>query len=118
MAQDFKKLRVWQAAKDFTIDIYKVTEKFPVSEQYAMVQQLRRAAYSVPSNIAEGCGKTSQKELARYLSISNGSIKEVENFLILAKELGYLSKQDYSVLSENLEKIAKMNSRLLKNVRD
>jgi len=110
--QDFKKLNVWQEAKQFTLAIYKATEKFPKSEQYAMTSQIRRATYSIPANIAEGSGKASKKEFARYLSVANGSIKEVENFLILSNELDYLGTQVFAELSEKLEKIAKMNYRL------
>jgi len=118
MPQDFKRLRLWQEAKEFVVAVYKATEKFPMNEQYAMTQQIRRASYSIPANIAEGSGKRTQKEFARYLSIANGSIKEVENFLILSNELGYLEKQSFEELLEKLEKIAMMNHKLLEKVRN
>lgn len=78
-----------------------------------MISQLRRASYSIPSNIAEGCGKSSQKELARYLSIVNGSIKECECFLILSKDLEYITQKEFNELNQKLKIIGKMCNKLL-----
>jgi len=103
-------------SREFVSDIYKITETFPKHELLSMTNQLRRASYSIPSNIAEGCGKNSQKELARYLSIVGGSIKEVECFLILAKDLNYLNEQQYNELNEKIGVLGKMNSKLIKKV--
>jgi len=80
-----------------------------------MVSQLRRASYSIPSNISEGSGKGS-KEFARYLTIVSGSIKEVECFLILAKDLNYLTEQQQTELNQKLETIARMNNNLIKKI--
>jgi four helix bundle protein len=82
-----------------------------------MTNQLRRASYSIPSNIAEGSGKESQKDFKRYLSIVAGSIKEVECFLILAKDLNYISEEQFKELNEKLEIIAKMNNNLIKKIK-
>jgi four helix bundle protein len=116
MSQDFKNLKVWQEARELVKDIYQITEKFPMNEQYAMTQQMRRAVTSIPANIAEGCGKNSQKELARYLNIANGSVKEIENFLLLSNDLGYINNLQLGELSEKVNQIGKMISSLLKKV--
>ena len=112
--QDFKKLRVWQLSREFVSEIYKVTSNFPSHELHSMTNQLRRASYSIPSNIAEGCGKKSQKDFKRYLNIAQGSIKEIECFLILAKDLNYISEEVVKELSEKLEIIGKMLWKLSK----
>lgn len=106
--QDFKKLRVWQLSREFVSDIYKLTSNFPSHELHSMTNQLRRASYSIPSNIAEGCGKESQKEFKRYLNIAQGSIKEIECFLILSKDLNYISEEQFKKINEKLEIIGKM----------
>jgi len=113
--QDFKQLRLWQLAREFVSDIYKATETFPKHEFHSMVNQLRRASYSIPSNIAEGSGKGG-KEFARYLSIVSGSIKEVECFLILAKDLNYLDNNKFEQLIEKIDIIGKMNNKLMSNI--
>ncbi|MFA5527408.1 MAG: four helix bundle protein [Peptostreptococcales bacterium] len=114
--QDFKKLRVWQLSREFVSDIYKITANFPNHELHSMVNQLRRASYSIPSNIAEGCGKESQKEFKRYLSIVSGSIKECECFLILAKDLNYISEEQFNEINKKLEIIGKINYNLIKKI--
>lgn len=111
--QDFKKLKIWQLGREFTKDIYDITEHFPKHEFHSMTNQLRRASYSIPSNIAEGCGKSSQKELGRYLSIVNGSIKECECFLILSKDLEYITQKEFNELNGKLEIIGKMCNKLI-----
>ena len=115
--QDFKNLRLWQLSREFVSDIYKLTATFPSHELHSMVNQLRRASYSIPSNIAEGSGKSSQKDFKRYLSIVAGSIKEIECFLILAKDLNYISEEQFKELIDKLEVIGKMNNNLIKKIK-
>lgn len=114
--QDFKNLKIWQLSREFVKDIYDITEHYPKHEFHSMTNQLRRASYSIPSNIAEGSGKSSQKEFARYLSIVNGSIKECECFLILSKDLEYITQKEFNELNQKLEIIAKMCNKLLKKL--
>jgi four helix bundle protein len=84
-------LVVWQEAVTLVTRIYALTRKFPDDERYALVQQMRRAAVSVPSNIAEGVARNSKPEFARFLCISRGSLSELDTQLIIAKNLGYLA---------------------------
>lgn len=83
--KDFKKLIVWKKAHEMTLNIYRTTKSFPKDEVYGLTSQLRRAASSIPANIAEGCGRNSDAELARFLQIAAGSASEVEYHLLLAR---------------------------------
>jgi len=108
MVSDFKKLQVWQKATDLAVLIYKKTDKFPKSEIYGLSSQIRRAAVSVSSNIAEGCGKSTKADMIRYLYNSYGSIKEVECQLIIADRLGYLLTNDFEDLVAVCREVSKM----------
>ena len=85
--QNYKDLKVWEKAHLFTLTVYQDTKSFPKEELYSLTNQLRRSASSIPANMAEGCGKNSNQELAYYLNISLGSANESEYFLILSKDL-------------------------------
>ncbi|HET9056582.1 MAG TPA: four helix bundle protein, partial [Chitinophagaceae bacterium] len=89
--QNYKELKVWEKAHDFTLKIYEATKIFPKEEIYSLTNQLRRAASSIPANIAEGCGKKSQLDFANFLNIALGSANEAEYYVILSKDLKYLS---------------------------
>ena len=106
--KDFTKLRVWQEAHKLTIQIYIVTKKFPSDERYGLTSQLRRAASSIGSNLAEGCGRNSDKDLARFVSIAQGSAFEVRYQMILAKDLDYISPAEFSRLENQLLSISRM----------
>ncbi len=103
-AKGFKGLTVWQKAYALTLDIYKVSKKFPKEEIYGLSSQLRRAAVSIPANIAEGYERNHRKEYVQFLFVSKGSLGEVETQLLLAKDLGYLSESDYSAIEGKEEK--------------
>ncbi len=90
----FEKLTAWQKAKELTISVYHLVAQFPQYEQFALSSQLRRAAISIPSNIAEGCGRVSKKEKIHFLEISYGSLMETYCQLQIALELGYISDED------------------------
>jgi four helix bundle protein len=106
--KDFRSLKVWEKTHALTLAIYKSTEGFPKQEMYALTSQLQRAAVSVPANIAEGCGKDSDSELKRYFLISMGSASELEYLLLLAHDLGYLPKNTFQSMTNNLIEIRKM----------
>ena len=88
-ARSFRDLLVWQKAHEFVLAVYRFTESFPDREKYGLSHQMRRAAVSIPANIAEGFGKRSQAEKARFLNIAEGSVEECRYYLILAQDLGY-----------------------------
>lgn len=91
-----------------TVVIYKITDKFPKSELYGLISQIRRAAVSIPSNIAEGFLRKSKKEKTQFLRISLGSGAELETQLEISLELGYLDKSDYNILENKLSKLMRM----------
>jgi four helix bundle protein len=88
-ARSFRDLMVWKKAHQFVLAVYRFTESFPEREKYGLAHQMRRAAVSIPANIAEGFGKRSQAEKARFLNIAEGSLEESRYYLILAQDLGY-----------------------------
>jgi four helix bundle protein len=115
--QNFKELKVWDKAHQLTLSIYKASAKFPKEEIYSLTNQLRRASASVPANIAEGCGKNSQADLANFLNISLGSANETEYFLILSKDLDYLTEEQFTILSNSINEVKAMLISLISKVR-
>jgi len=116
--QNYKDLKVWEKAHLFTLKVYDVSKAFPKDEVYSLTNQLRRAASSIPANIAEGCGKNSQQELAHFLNTALGSANEAEYFLLLSKDLKYLSEEKFLELTENINEIKGMLISLISKVRN
>ncbi len=104
-AKSFQELIVWQKAHAFVVQAYVVTRRFPKEELYALTSQFRRAAVSIPANIAEGFRKQSKQDKARFLNISEGSLEECRYYLILAHDLGYLDKSPLWELTEEVGRI-------------
>lgn len=113
----YKSLNVWRESHELCLDIYKTTNKFPKHELYNMVSQLRRAALSVPTNIAEGYGRMYNKEFYKFLSQARGSIIEVDYLLLLSMELGYITSEEYKLLGNKSEKIIKMISKFMTSMK-
>ena len=113
----FTDLRVWQESHLLSLDVYRMTKKFPANEQYMLTSQLRRAAVSVTSNIAEGFNRFSKKEKIQFYAISLGSVSEIHSQLMLAKDLGYISVSEYELLEEKIEIIHKALAALIKSIR-
>jgi four helix bundle protein len=111
--QDFRKLRVWQKADDLTFAIYAASKAFPHDERFGLTAQIRSAALSIQSNIAEGFGRGTKADTARFLQMAIGSGAEVANHLHVARRLGYLSAEQYKPLSESTEHVRRMLIRLL-----
>ena len=112
-----QKLDAWSKSVDFVVEVYKATESFPREETYGLTSQIRRAAISVPTNIAEGAGRYSQKEFAHFVSNAQGSASELETELIIAHRLGYLSEALFSQLMTDLERIGRLITGLTKRIR-
>ncbi len=108
MARDFRKIMAWQRAHAMTLRIYRATSGFPSDERFGIVSQIRRACASIPTNVAEGCGRSTNSELARFIDIATGSASEVEYQLLLAKDLGYLPKDQHTDLSTEIIEIRRM----------
>jgi four helix bundle protein len=106
-AKNYRELIVWQDGIKFVKAVYKLTEKLPKHEVYALADQIRRAVVSVPSNIAEGQARKSPGDFRRFLHIALGSLAEVDTQLILAQEFGYLSKSDIEPLDEQIQMLRK-----------
>ena len=96
--ESFTDLNVWTEGHDLVISIYKITKNFPKQETYSMTDQMRRAAASITANIAEGFGRQSYKEKVQFYYLSKGSLSELKNFILIARDIGYLSKQDFESL--------------------
>ncbi len=106
--QDYRELKVWQKAHSLTLEIYKITKPFPKSELYSLTNQIRRAASSIATNIAEGSVQGSDLQYARFLRIALGSATELDYQLLLAYELEYIDKDNYEKLSSEADQIKKM----------
>jgi len=115
--KDFRQLKVWEKAHQLALAIYKAAKGFPKEELYGLTSQIRRASMSVPTNIAEGCGRHTDAEFARFLQIAMGSASETEYQLILAHDLEFLSQTDYEKLHNDVEEVKRMLASLLKTLR-
>ena len=112
----FEKLKVWQKARLFHREVFRLTTSFPYEQNYALIPQIRRAALSVPSNISEGAGRLGSKEFVHFISIAYGSLMETMNQLILAEDLGYVAKEMMVKLRLDVAEIARMLTALKKKV--
>lgn len=110
--RDFKKLSVWVKAHGLTLSVYRATAGFPRSELYGLTGQIRRAAASIPANIAEGYGRSGDAELGHFLSIAMGSASELEYHLLLARDLGLLPVEHHDRVADQVFEIQRMLSSL------
>jgi four helix bundle protein len=110
--QSYRDLRVWQEGISFAKKVYKVSQVFPPQERFGLISQMRRAAISIPSNIAEGHARIGTREYLHFLSIAMGSVAELDTQIILCRELEFLSPQDSQEMIRQLETIGKMLRRL------
>ncbi len=115
--QNYKDLKVWEKAHQFVLGVYRVSKSFPKEEVYGLTSQLRRCASSIAANIAEGCGKNTKNDFANFLNISLGSSNEAEYFVLLAKDLNYISLSDYDVLIKLINEVKAMLIALIGKVR-
>jgi four helix bundle protein len=115
--KNFRDLKVWHKSHELTLTVYKETKSFPREELYGLTSQIRRASASVPANIAEGCGKSSNADFARFLQIAFGSANELEYHLLLARDLEILDNKIYADLEERLVEVKKMLASLITKIR-
>lgn len=111
-------MEIFKKAHKLTIEIYEITKVFPSDEKFSLVSQMRRAAYSIPSNLMEGSHRLNRKEYRQFVSIAKGSAGELKYFLLLSKDLGYISESKYLSLRELIEEISKMLTGLIKSLTD
>ena len=114
--RNFHDLEVWHKAHHLVLLIYQCTCEFPGHELYGLVSQIRRASVSIPSNIAEGCGRNDNREFSYFLNIAAGSVSEVDYQLLLARDLGYLDKDKYAYLHDECMRIRRMLYRFIQNI--
>src|SRR6516225_5224472 len=106
--EDFRELKVWQKAHELTLAVYRLTGGFPRQELYGLSSQLRRAGSSIAANLAEGCGRNGDAELARFCSMAMGSASELEYHLLLARDLKLIQPKDYDALNQRAIELKRM----------
>lgn len=115
--RDFRGLKVWGRSHELTLRIYELTSQFPREEIYGLTSQIRRACASIPTNIAEGCGRESSADFARFLQIAMGSASETEYLILLAHDLKYLKVNQCAKLIDTIVSVKKMLAGLLRNIK-
>lgn len=111
---NYKELKVWQKSMDLAEKVYLVTALFPKEEKYGLISQIQRCAVSIPSNIAEGAGRNSDKEFRHFLGIANGSTNELNTQLLLSLRIGYAKEEQLQDIFNLLTEVQKMNFALIK----
>ena len=106
--RDFRELKVWEKAHNLTLAVYRATKPFPSEERFGLTSQMRRSGAPIPANIAEGCGRSGDAELARFMQISMGSASELEYHVLLARDLGFLDADDFKQLADDVTEVKKM----------
>jgi four helix bundle protein len=114
--QDFTKLKIWQKSKDLTLEIYSLTSRFPPDEKFGITSQMRRAAASIPANIAEGCGRNSQRDFQRFIYIAIGSCSELESFILISFELKFFTEKQKDLIIDKTDEIRRMCINLIKKL--
>ncbi|MFC2124062.1 four helix bundle protein [Bacteroidota bacterium] len=117
MLQSFKQLKTWRAAHNLVLSIYSNTKSFPKEEKFGLISQIRRAAVSIPANIAEGRSRYGIKEFLRFLYISRGSLEEVKYLLILSKDLGFLANDSYSQLEDQTDETGRLLNAMINSLK-
>ncbi len=107
---NFKELKIWNNSMELVVQVYKLTQKFPNEEKFNLISQIRRCATSIPSNIAEGAGRNSDKELNQFLGIAKGSSFELQTQLILSNKLAFMNNDDFHKLNNSVSEIQRMIS--------
>src|SRR5579863_693662 len=114
--RNYRDLQVWEKAHALTLDLYRTSRSFPKEEIYGITSQIRRAAMSIGANLAEGCGRRSAHELARFVRIALGSASELDYHLLVCRDLGFLKTEDFGCFSKDLTEIRKMLTSFLSSI--
>ncbi|RDY59937.1 four helix bundle protein [Flagellimonas nanhaiensis] len=114
---NYKNYKVWEKSHQLVISIYGITRDFPKSELYNLTSQMNRASVSIPTNIAEGCGRETQKEFIRFLYFASGSAHELDYLLLLASELGYIESETSKNIISEIDEIKKMLAALINTIK-
>ncbi len=115
--KDFRDIKAWSKAHQLAVAVYETTAGFPKDEQYGLTSQIRRAAGSIPANIAEGCGRDGDAELSRFCRIAMGSASELEYHLLLARDLKYLKTDEHKKLEDGLIEVKRMLATFIRKLR-
>lgn len=115
--KSYRDLLVWQKAIDLVVEAYRATAQFPKTETYGLISQIRRAASSIPANIAEGYGRGSRRDYAQFLFIAQGSLKELETHLIVAEKLSYLTRSQREHLLSQTDELGRMLGSLIRKLK-
>jgi four helix bundle protein len=115
--QDFRDLKVWEKAHALTLEVYRATSSFPKDELFGLTSQMRRSSASIPTNLAEGCGRVGNAELTRFARISMGSASELEYQLLLSHDLKLLSPATHAALEASVSEVKKMLASLVRGMR-
>ena len=115
---DFTRLRVWEKAHNLALDVYQISGELPKSESYGLQTQMRRAAVSIPTNLAEGSGRSTNRDFARFVSNAIGSASELDYHLLLALDLGYIDQDSAELAKTKVAEIRRMLSALRRNLLD
>ena len=116
MARDYKNIKAWQESKKFILELYKRTKNFPKEELYGITSQLRRAAVSVATNVAEGASRQHKRDYLNFLYVAKASLAEAECLTGISQDLGYLSDESFSLLNQQLQQTAQTLYGLIKSV--
>ena len=117
MLRNYKELKVWEKSYQLCLEVYRITKGFPKIEIYGLISQMRRAALSIPSNIAEGYGRKTLSDYLRFLYIAYGSVCELETQIMLSGDLGYLNENQLSKLQKEIREVERMLQALIKSLR-
>jgi len=114
--KDFRDLKVWEKGHGFVLAVYRESRKFPTDERFGLTAHLRKSASSITSNIAEGCGRETDKDFARFLTIAAGSASEAEYQILLARDLGYLSAEEHRRIDTQVNEVKRMLNSLIQTL--
>ena len=114
---NYKNYKVWEKSHQLVLNVYRLTKNFPKSEEYSLTSQMNRASVSIPTNIAEGCGRETQKEFIRFLYIASGSAHELDYLLLLVSDLGYVETETSKTIISEIDEIKKMLASLINKIK-